>query len=86
MGQFFLDFWAASDIMKPEAEMAFCNNFIFRLIESNLLKATAHGHWMRERGESPHCTAAVSVETGIAAKADQWETEKVETGRRSMAP
>ena len=41
---------------------------------------------MRERGESPHCTAAVSVETGIAAKAGHWETEKVETGRRSMAP
>lgn len=64
----------------------YLNNFIFRLIESNLLKATAHGYWMRERGEIPHCTAAVSVETGTAAKAGHWETEKAGTGRRSMAP
>ena len=33
----------------------------------------------------PSCTAAVSVETGTAAKAGHWETEKVGTGRRSSS-
>jgi len=32
---------------------------------------------MRKWGEIPRCTAAVSVETGTAAKAGHWETEKV---------
>ena len=32
----------------------------------------------------PAVTAAVSVETGPAAKAGHWETEKVGEGRRSI--
>ena len=42
--------------------------------------------WMRKWGENPRCTAAVSVETVIWAKARHWETEKAVTGAGEHLP
>ena len=41
---------------------------------------------MRKRGVTPHCTAAVSVQSESMAKAGHWETEKAGSGAGAWLP